>query len=165
MNVGNQNFNTNGNGNNSNNNSNNANNNNNGGGCVLTGDVASTVVGLNSIAAINGLCASVNALNGALGGLSGSIGSRNFGVGAGCMNGGFGIGGMNGAIGGGMEDTIDRFSGGVSSGRMIGRGGGYTGGIGGSDALGGIGIRSSHVYGGSSGNLNTGFSGTCCHLW
>ncbi|KAL5967169.1 hypothetical protein TSMEX_005094 [Taenia solium] len=113
----------------------------------------STVVGLNSIAAINGLCASVNALNGALGGLSGSIGSRNFGAGVGGINGYVGVGGfngvnalaMNGGFGGGMEDTINSFSGGASTGRMIGRGGGYTGYIGGGDAFGGMGVRSSRV--------------------
>ncbi|VDK35588.1 unnamed protein product [Taenia asiatica] len=162
MNVDNQNFNTNGNGSKSNANTNasNTNNNNtnatNGGTCVLTGDVASTVVGLNSIAAINGLCASVNALNGALGGLSGCIGSKNFGAGVGGINGC--VGAMNGGFGGGMEDTINSFSGGASTGRMIGRGGGYTGYIGGGDTFGGMGVRSSRVYGGSSGNLNAAFS-------
>ncbi|CDS37628.1 conserved hypothetical protein [Echinococcus multilocularis] len=167
-NVSNNNANNNGNGNNNNN----ANNANNGGTCVLTGDVASTVVGLNSIAAINGLCASVNALNGALGGLSGSIGNRNFGAGVGCMNGGFGVGGINGGmsgmygdvcanamnsgIGGGMEDMTSRFGrGSFGTSRMIGGGGGYTGG----GAFGGARVRSSRVYGGSYGNLNTSLSG------
>ncbi|KAL5107761.1 hypothetical protein TcWFU_005430 [Taenia crassiceps] len=175
MNVDNQNFNTNGNGNNgnshtnnnnniaknNNNANNNNNNNNNGGTCVLAGDVASTVVGLNSIAAINGLCASVNALNGALGGLSGSIGSRSFGVGAGGMNGYIGVNGMNSGVdtiamnGGGTGDMMSRFSGGASS-KMIGRGG-YTGGISGGDAFGGTGARSGRAYGGSFSNLNASY--------
>ncbi|VDM17718.1 unnamed protein product [Hydatigera taeniaeformis] len=144
------------------------NNNNSSGVGVLTGDVASTVVGLNSIAAINGLCASVNALNGALGGLSGSIGSRNFGLGVGGINGFVGAGAINGGVGGmnydagavgmsgGMEDAFN----GVGGSRIAGRGGGYTGSISGGGAYGGTGVRSSRVYGGSSGNLNLASSAT-----